>query len=213
MESVKAVLAGLETEDLAVETFPEYVRAVQVETQVDGLRQECVRLGVDPGHAVALRISAVTNRVYEAKSRFEARQEQPEPEQAVAEEVDSAPAPTLAALRELLFASMPRAPKMEKSLYHDHAQEALVDDLSSLVSALKRLAQQFQQELVADSEILQSTVSSLDKNWEQMGRVNRLLGEYAGADGKVGFWWLLKVCLFIVCAFVGCVMMIGLLRA
>ncbi|AOA61038.1 SNARE [Komagataella phaffii CBS 7435] len=89
----------------------------------------------------------------------------------------------------------------EQNVYHESIHQDIIFDISSLTSQLKESALSLQGKLKEDASILKEASEQLEKNQWSLTNVGKLLGKYH-KEGKLGFWFYVRVSFFVLLTFV-----------
>lgn len=96
--------------------------------------------------------------------------------------------------------------------YHDSIQKELIDSLPTMVSSLKDQALQFQEMIKNDAVILKEATQNFENSSGKFNNVNDLLSKYH-KEGKLGFWFYLRVIGIVFVSFLFLLIIIRLIPA
>lgn len=96
--------------------------------------------------------------------------------------------------------------------YHESLQQELIETLPSMVSSLKGQASQFQEMLMQDASILKEATQNFEASNGKFDNVNNLLSKYH-KEGKLSYWFYIRVTAIIIVAFMIILIIIRLIPA
>lgn len=96
--------------------------------------------------------------------------------------------------------------------YHESLQQELIETLPSMVSSLKEQASQFQEMLMNDANILKEATENFEASQNKFDNVNNLLSKYH-KEGKLSYWFYIRVTAMIVVVFLILLIIIRLIPA
>lgn len=104
-------------------------------------------------------------------------------------------------------------PVDNQNSYHESFQEELLSDLTDLASTLKSSALSLSSKILDDSNILSKTSENLHLNNNLMNLVGDNLNNYVSnkTGGKISFWFILKVMVFVFVLFIVMILLIKVL--
>ncbi|ODV97314.1 hypothetical protein PACTADRAFT_49047 [Pachysolen tannophilus NRRL Y-2460] len=98
----------------------------------------------------------------------------------------------------------------EKLQYHEEQQTDILNELSSMVGAIKNGVYKLSDLIEEDKDVLKKTSSNLEDSSSRMGTMYNKLKEYHEKD-RLGYWYYIKLVLGIVVAFVVILFVISVL--
>lgn len=96
--------------------------------------------------------------------------------------------------------------------YHNSIQQELIDSLPSMVTSLKEQALQFQGLIKQDANVLREATQNFEASHGKFDNVNALLSKYH-KEGRLGFWFYIRVIAMILVSFLFMLIIIRLIPA
>lgn len=96
--------------------------------------------------------------------------------------------------------------------YHESLQQEIIESLPTMVSSLKEQASQFQEMIMHDANILKEATQNFEASQNKFDGVNNLLSKYH-KEGKLSYWFYIRVTAMIVVCFMILLIIIRLIPA